>query len=140
MGELPAAFDALRAEARDEGYRFLDRLADEWASGAVRFDQREEMLLTVCAGHVLAGIGGLTRDPVMVSALRMRRFYVSAAFRRQGVGRMLAVALLKQAATAGRSVTVNAGTVDAPAFWTALGFIPDLRDGHTHILDPSQFR
>src|SRR2546429_4361329 len=39
VGELPADFDTIRAEARAEGYRFLDRLASDWASGAMRFDR-----------------------------------------------------------------------------------------------------
>ena len=31
--ELPAGFDALRAEARAEGYLFVERLATDWMSG-----------------------------------------------------------------------------------------------------------
>jgi hypothetical protein len=31
-------------------------------------------------------------------------------------------------------LTVNAGTPDAPAFWTAMGFEPDARNGRTHRL------
>jgi hypothetical protein len=33
-------------------------------------------------------------------------------------------------------VTVNAGIAEAPAFWEALGFMLDRRDGHTHVFDP----
>jgi GNAT superfamily N-acetyltransferase len=55
---------------------------------------------------VLAGIGGLTIDPVIPAVLRMRRFYVRPAFRRRGVGRRLAAALLARAG--GRAITVNA--------------------------------
>ena len=42
VDELPADFDTIRAEARAEGYRFLDRLAKDWASGAMRFDRPGE--------------------------------------------------------------------------------------------------
>ena len=83
-------------------------------------------------GAALAGFGGLTRDPAWPDALRMRRFYVRPAFRRCGLARMLAAALL--AGAGGRVVTVNAGTPDAPAFWEAVGFVQDERDGHTHRL------
>jgi GNAT superfamily N-acetyltransferase len=134
IGELPSGFDSLRAEARAEGYRHLDRLAADWASGALRFDRPDEALL---AGHVdneLAAVGGLTIDPAVPGALRMRRFYVRRQFRRCGIGRRLATALLERAAAAGRPVTVNAGAGSAP-FWTALGFTPDPRDGHTHVLE-----
>ena len=137
-GELPALFDTMRQEACDEGYRFIERLALDWASGAMRFDWDGEVLLAACLDGVLAGIGGLTLDSAMPSLLRMRRFYVRPAFRRQGVGRKLAVTLLQHARLAGRSVTVNAGTADAPSFWEAVGFIPDAHHGHTHKLDRGQ--
>ncbi len=86
--------------------------------------------------HVLAGVGGLTLDPVVPGALRMRRFYVHPAFRRYGIGRRLAVALLERPGTAGRRVTVNAGTAGAPVFWEALGFVAEQRDRHTHVRVP----
>lgn len=136
-GMLPDGFDALRAEARREGYRSLERLASEWEAGNAHFDRPGEALLAASLAGALAGMGGLTLDPVVPDALRMRRFYVHPAFRRQGVGRRLALALLERPGTAGRSVTVNAGTAGAPVFWEALGFVADPRDGHTHIQMPS---
>jgi len=132
IDELPAGFDALRAEARAEGYRFVERLATDWGSGTIRFDSQGEALLAARLRRVLAGIGGLTIDPVVPDALRMRRFYVRPAYRRSGIGRELASALLERARSFSGLVTVNA----APAstlFWESLGFAPDARDGHTHI-------
>jgi hypothetical protein len=82
VNELPADFDTIRAEARAEGYRFLDRLASDWASGAMRFDRPGEALLAAYSEGVLAAIGGITIDPILPDALRMRRFYVRPAFRR----------------------------------------------------------
>ena len=87
---LPAEFDTLRCEAQAEGYRFIERLAADWASGQTRFDHAGEILLALRVGGELAGIGGLTIDPVLADALRVRRFYVRAMFRRHGLGRMLA--------------------------------------------------
>jgi GNAT superfamily N-acetyltransferase len=98
--ELPAGFDALRAEARDEGYRFAERLAADWLSGTIRFDREGEGLLAARVNGVLAGIGGLTIEPVVPDALRMRRFYVRLAYRRSGIGRKLATALLERARSA----------------------------------------
>jgi GNAT superfamily N-acetyltransferase len=131
--ELPPGFDALRVEAQAAGYQHLDRLARDWASGATRFDRASEALLVVHVDDEFAAVGGLTVDPAIPEALRMRRFYVRKRFRRHGIGRRLAAALLERAAEAGRPVTVNAAAGSAP-FWTALGFIPDARDGHTHML------
>jgi GNAT superfamily N-acetyltransferase len=130
--KLPAGFDALRAEARAEGYRFAERLATDWLSGTIRFDREGEALLAARVNGVLAGIGGLTIEPVVPDALRMRRFYVRLAYRRTGIGRKLAIALLERARSASGLVTVNAAPASAP-FWESLGFAPDVRDGHTHI-------
>lgn len=131
---LPADLDALRADAAAEGYRFLERLLAEWLSGEQSFSGDGEALLTVYSGNDLLGIGGMTREPVIDGALRMRRFYVRPSARRRGAGRLLAGALLERAQASGRLVTVNAGTADAEPFWESLGFLPDRRDGHTHIL------
>ena len=125
-------FDALRAEARAEGYRFVERLAVDWTSCAMRFDREGEALLAAHQKGMLAGIGGLTIEPVVPDALRMRRFYVRAAYRRNGIGRKLAIALLERARSRSKLVTVNAAPASA-AFWESLGFAPDIRDGHTHI-------
>src|SRR5262249_62410164 len=53
--ELPAGFDVLRAEARAEGYRHVDRLADEWRGGTARFDPPGGGMI---AGHLGGGLGG----------------------------------------------------------------------------------
>jgi hypothetical protein len=87
VDELPAA--------RAEGHNFLDRLANDWASGAIRFDRYGEALLAAYSDDILASIGGITVDRVAPDALRMRRFYVRSAFRRAGIGREIAHALLE---------------------------------------------
>jgi GNAT superfamily N-acetyltransferase len=129
---LPEGFDALRAEARTEGYLFVDRLAADWQTRRMRFDGKGEALLAGHAAGILAGIGGLTIEPVLPGALRMRRFYIRPRFRRAGIGRELATALLERAQSTTRLVTVNAAPASA-AFWESLGFAPDMRDGHTHL-------
>jgi len=132
--ELPADFDVLRAEARAEDYRHVERLADEWIAGTVRFDRDGEALMAAILAEQLAGIGGITIDPVQPETLRMRRFYVRAAFRRNGIGRALAEYLLSRTRARGRTVTVNAGTGSEP-FWRSLGFVPEARNGHTHVFE-----
>ena len=119
--ELPTGFEALRAEARAEGYLFVERLAADWVSAAMRFDRAGEALLAMRLNGVLAGVGGLTIEPVVPDALRMRRFYVRPPYRRSGIGRELAAVLLERAASSTGLVTVNASPVSA-AFWESLGF------------------
>jgi GNAT superfamily N-acetyltransferase len=130
VGALPAGLDALRLEARGDGYRMLDTLATEWTSAAQRFVHPGEALLAAYVGDELAGIGGITQEPTIPGALRMRRFYVALAHRRTGVGRMLAAVLLEGAD--GRIVTTNAAA-GSEAFWGSLGFVAERRDGYTHI-------
>ncbi len=130
---LPAGFEALRAEARAEGYRMLDTLAADWHSGEARFDRAGEALLAAYSGDALAGIGGRTREPEVAGAFRMRRFYVRRAFRRAGLGRELAAALSVPARETGRTVTVNAAA-GSEGFWEALGFAAVEGRGYTHIL------
>jgi GNAT superfamily N-acetyltransferase len=136
INDLPQGIDILRAEATCEGYRFLERLVTEWMSYRERFTREGEALLMAHVGSTLAGIGGMTLDPAITGALRMRRFYVRASFRRLGIGRKLAISLLESSRPLRCHVTVNAGTAVAAAFWEELGFMPDPRDGHTHVLHP----
>jgi hypothetical protein len=80
----------------------------------------------------LAGLGSITADPMMPRALRMRRFYVQAVFRRHGVGRRPET--LIASVHPGVYLVVNAGTQHAARFWEALGFMADRHDGHPHTL------
>jgi GNAT superfamily N-acetyltransferase len=138
-GELPAGFDELRAEARAEGHRFVDRLAVGWAEQTMRFDGRGELLLAGYVDGELAGIGGLTIEPAVPNALRMRRFYVRPSHRRTGVGRRLALALLHHGRGVAELVTVNAQEASF-TFWESLGFARVARDGFTHTLDLNRER
>ena len=128
---LPFGLDAMRAEARSENHTMLDTLAGDWESGKTRFDRPGEALYAAYSDDDLAGIGGLTLEPTIPGALRMRRFYIYRRFRRTGVGRALALALLD--AHDGRMVRCNAAA-GSEKFWEALGFVSDRCDGHTHIL------
>jgi GNAT superfamily N-acetyltransferase len=131
--DFPAGFDELRAQALREGFRQIERLATVWEAHRTRFDRAGEALLTVRVDGTLGGIGGLTVEPVVPNALRMRRFYVRPAFRRGGVGRRLVMALLAHVRP-GQLITANAAPTSV-AFWESIGFEPDQRDRHAHILD-----
>jgi GNAT superfamily N-acetyltransferase len=133
VDELPSGFDRLRGEARSEGHRHLERLADEWNTRAMRFDRGGEALFAARLDGSLAGIGGPTIDPAIPGALRMRRFYVAKSFRRTGIGRTLARNLLTHARSLHRLVTVNAA-VGSESFWESLGFVAEPSNGHTHVI------
>jgi GNAT superfamily N-acetyltransferase len=130
---LPPGFEVLRHAADGEAFDMLSTLAREWASGENRFDKPGEALLAAFDGQTLAGIGAMSLDPHVEGALRMRRFYVKPPYRRRGVGRALAKAMLDRPEVAGRTVTLNAPHAEAARFWEALGFVRDMQHGHTHI-------
>jgi GNAT superfamily N-acetyltransferase len=131
---LPNGFETLRAEALAEGRGFIEKLSADWISGSARFDREGEALLAARVNGVLAGIGGITIEPVVPNCLRMRRFYVRPSFRREGIGRQLATELLGRALRSGRSITVNAAD-GSVRFWESLSFRPDARSGFTHFLE-----
>ncbi|MBF9033599.1 GNAT family N-acetyltransferase [Rhodobacterales bacterium HKCCE2091] len=116
---LPDGFAALAAQAEAEGFAHMRRLAVDWASGVLRFDGSGEVLLSAWSGGRLVGIGGLTRDPDVSGALRMRRFHVLPGLRGQGIGTALALRLM---ADASAPLTVNPGNPAAARFWESLGF------------------
>lgn len=134
INTLPTGLALLAEEARDEGYRHLDRLIADWRSGAMRFGKRGEALLAAYITDELAGVGGLTVEPQLRSAFRMRRFYVRPSFRCRGLGSLLSRALMRRVATLAEAVTVNAGDDDAGRFWEARGFARITGNGFTHIM------
>jgi GNAT superfamily N-acetyltransferase len=134
--DLPDGFDALLADAVAEGVGNMARLADGWASGDQRFDHNGEALLGALLAGELAGVGGLSVEPAAHEpARRVRRFYVRPAFRRQGVARTLASALIQEALDQVDLLTCNAAASPAAApFWEAQGFSPDTSGPWTHVL------
>ena len=120
--DLPAGFDALRAEADAEGHRNMARLAEELATGSTRF----EALFAAMLGGELVGIGGMTLEPEATAepAIRMRRLYVARRARLGGVARTLASALIQEAWDSVALLTVHAGNPGAARFWEAQGFGP----------------
>lgn len=71
----------------------------------------------------LIGVGGISRDPFSVaSEARLRRMYVSKAFRGQNVGRLLLNQLLEHAAHHFQTVRLYTDTPQAAAFYMGCGF------------------
>jgi len=133
---LPAGLDLLRCEADDERIRVVSTVIDRWIDGTQRYDQPGESLLVGRVGERIVAVGGLAWCPNVTGALRVRRFYVSPAARRQRVAHDLARQLIDDGAGYTAVITCNARASDAAApFWESLGFLPVDADGITHRLD-----
>jgi GNAT superfamily N-acetyltransferase len=133
--DLPALRE-LRVESRQEGFKFMERLCEEWASGANRFDAPGEALFLALANDHVIGICGLNRDPYTPDPHtgRIRRLYVLPAHRRNGVGQALLEAVIAHAR--GHFNQLRVRTDNARAFYTTRGFRPDPSDTQaTHVLE-----
>jgi GNAT superfamily N-acetyltransferase len=125
--DLPAdGIAPLVAESEREGWRFVRRLADEWAAGANRFDRPGEALLAAWADGALAGVCGLSADPYAGDPAigRVRRLYVLGALRGRGVGRLLVQAVVQAARGRFRALRVRTESAAAGRLYERLGFMP----------------
>lgn len=124
-----------------EGYRHLERLAEDWKTGANRFDRKNEALfaatyLDPAREKRWAGIVGVNVDPYLADPAigRVRRLYVDPAFRRTGVGRRLVERVIDHARGRFRRLVLRT-TPEARLFYEQLGFAPDPGAAHhTHVL------
>lgn len=142
-----------------EGYRHLERLVEDWKSGASRFDRENEALFVATysdaapnkqnadpsssdqpsthkahSGVVWVGIVGLNVDPYLDDPAigRVRRLYVDPAFRRAGVGRKLVERVIDHARGRFRRLVLRT-TPEARDFYEKIGFEPDPSAvHHTH--------
>ncbi|HKJ63752.1 MAG TPA: GNAT family N-acetyltransferase [Hyphomicrobiales bacterium] len=131
MLTVPA--DHLVKAAQSEGYRFVDRLLDEWQSSSNCFDDEGEAFIGVFASETLMAIGGLNRDPYSNEHVaRIRHVYVLPEYRRKGVGRKLAAALLLIAKNHYPRVRLRASDGAAADFYEALGFARTSEADSTH--------
>ena len=107
-----------------EGFALLERLRDEWKSGANTFALAGEALFEARQQGRLIGICGLNRDPYAndPSVGRVRRLYVAPEVRRMGVGRQLVAAVLREACSHFATVCARTTTSDGALFYQALGF------------------
>lgn len=131
-------FAALRRASQAEQFRFLQRLEEDWDSGANRFDDEGECLLGAVAGENLRALGGLNRDPYAQESGvgRLRHVYVAPGARRLGLGRLLVERLLEAARGDFHLIRLRAplGDARAAAFYEALGFRRVAEPQASHLL------
>ena len=125
----------LRAEASSEGFRFVDRLIDDWKANINRFELPGERLLGAFSGSDLVGICGLNRDPYsgQDAVCRLRHLYVRRNFRRAGIGSTLVQQLLNEGSASFRLVRIRTDSEEAAAFYLRLGFVPVTDKTASHI-------
>jgi ribosomal protein S18 acetylase RimI-like enzyme len=132
VDDLPALVE----DSRREGFRFLQRLCDEYADGSNRFDQPGEALFGAFVDGQIVGVCGLNRDPYSGDARtgRVRRLYVAPEYRRTGVGRKLMEAVIERACEHFDRLVLRTDNGAAAAFYEAMGF-----HAETAITNPTHF-
>ncbi|CEG26196.1 GNAT family N-acetyltransferase [Bacillus sp. B-jedd] len=117
--------NVLAKESKEEGFRFVERLVNDYESGMNTFCLPGEALFAVFthAGEP-AAIGGLNRDPFSAEKAigRLRRFYVRQIYRRTWIGSLLLTEILSEAKKHYDTVVLHTDTVEADEFYTSYGF------------------
>lgn len=114
----------LLSASLSEGYGFVQKLWEEYRSGANRYDRDGAALLGGYVDDKLCAIGGLHRDPYLnqPDIGRIRHLYVLPNVRRMGIGRQLVTALIEHSRAHFRILTLRTPTQHGDAFYRALGF------------------
>jgi len=115
----------LAQESRDEGFRHITRLSEQYESGTNRFDQPGEALFAARDRERIIGICGLNQDPYSMTAGvgRVRRLYVSKLYRRHGVARWLMEQVIEEAKRHYSVLVLKTDHPIADRFYDSLGFI-----------------
>ncbi len=123
--EMPfQGFDRLKQESQQEGFRFPQRLEDEWMSGINQFSKPGEGLYKAVVGNEVIAIGGINVDPYANGKAtgRLRRFYVTKKWRGRGVGRKLLAYILAQEPLFFTTITLRTDNPAACVFYEKCGF------------------
>lgn len=134
----PGLFDGLVAESESAGYRFVRRLAEEWSSGANRFDRPGEALFVAWMEGRLIGACGLNVDPYTKAdgVGRVRHLYVLSAYRRLGVGGQLVGRVVDAARERFGRLRLSTQNPEAAQLYERMGFTPSAgAPDHTHVLE-----
>lgn len=132
------SFHLFLKESNEEGYRFLERLVNEYLNGSNTFSKPREALYGAFTSQgELVGIGGVNLDPFSNNQDigRLRRFYISKSFRREGLGSQLLYNILQDARRHFRVIVLHTDTGHGDQFYQANGFIKgDQYPKATHYL------
>ncbi|MHC0035371.1 GNAT family N-acetyltransferase [Pseudoneobacillus sp. C159] len=129
----------LLEESKEEGFRFVERLVNEYQNGTNTFHQPSETLFGIFTKtNKIIAICGLNIDPFSNSTKigRLRRFYVGRKYRRNGVGSLLLKEIILQASNHFDLLVLHTDTNEADQFYTALGFSRDNQyPNSTHFMN-----
>ncbi|CAI3113635.1 Amino-acid acetyltransferase [Acinetobacter calcoaceticus] len=121
IDELPEQIIELSLVSQNEGFRFINRLIDEYQSGQNCFDQEGEALYSMQYANQLIAIGGINTT-LNKDMGRLRRFYVHPEYRRHGMGELLLRAIEEHAKKYFNEIVLYTDTHRAAAFYKKMGY------------------
>ena len=130
----------LAVDAEGEGFKFVKKTIDEWISGANRFSGPGEILWGVFDGGKCVALGGLNVDPHANDPKvgRVRRLYVSSAYRKKGVATALLEMIIGKARQNFTTLRLSAhrpgaSNEAASKLYEEIGFAKDEGPNQTHV-------
>ncbi|PFG03513.1 GNAT family N-acetyltransferase [Bacillus sp. es.034] len=132
--------NTLVQESKEEGFRFVERLLNDYQDGTNCFNKQGEALYGIYSEEdELLAVGGLNVDPTSAETGRVRRFYVKKEYRNEGIGTLLLKQIILDAKRSFRVLVLNTDTEKADHFYTSFGFTKGNRyPNSTHYLDISE--
>ncbi|MCA0149868.1 GNAT family N-acetyltransferase [Rossellomorea vietnamensis] len=124
-------------ESKEDGFRFVERLLNDYREGTNRFNKQGEALYGIYDhGNELIAVGGLNVDPTSAETGRVRRFYVKKEHRNEGIGTLLLKQIIFDARRSFNVLVLHTDTEKANHFYTSFGFTKgDRYPNATHYLD-----
>jgi ribosomal protein S18 acetylase RimI-like enzyme len=133
----PNELDGLVIRSLEEGFKFVQRLRDEYQSGVNRFDQPGEALLLARDVQKVIAVIGLNLDPEgQPGVLRLRRFYVLPKYRRHGLGQKMLLEVIELARAApAKILELHTDNPHAARFYERHGFQALTSNNPSHRLE-----
>ena len=128
-------FHEFKADAESENYEFVDVLIGDWQDGSEDFSEPGARFLGLALDGKIVGVGGLGHDQHFPDQQigRIKHVYVLKDYRRRGIARLLALALMQDAEKSFGTIRLHAASANAARLYEELGFEPIDHPTATHI-------
>jgi GNAT superfamily N-acetyltransferase len=138
----PNELDGLVIRSLEEGFKFVQRLRDEYQSGVNRFDPPGEALLLARDTQTVIGVIGLNFDPQgQQDVMRLRRFYVLPEHRGCGLGQKMLLEVIELARAArAQSLELHTDNPHAARFYERNKFHALTSSNPSHRLELDCYR
>ena len=131
--------DSIVKQSKEDGFRFVERLINDYKNGRNTFNRFGEGLFGVFNEEgVLVAIGGLNKDPFSNGQCigRLRRFYVDKEYRRSGIGSLLVKKIINEAKRFYKILVLHTDTDQADKFYSSNGFTKgNLYPNSSHFME-----